>query len=332
MKKLRLHMNELPYLPPENVLSAARKGLEEINRYADPETLDRLRSLLAQYSGVDKKSIIIGPGSDMLLREITHLFSKDRNIVMISPTFLPTVKSAKQSARKLTRIRMRIPDFAVNLDLLIKEIQEPSLLIIDNPNNPTGKILLDDEAVKQILKAENLLFVIDEAYYEFSGITFTHMIEEYPNMAISRSMDKAFSLAGARIGYLIAGDIFLEKMLQLYAYLPQSSLYAAIAALQNPDYMKKNVSRIIDERERIFQELKKRQIDVFNTSTNFILIKTNIPDMAVLLKDSGILISDVSSQLGDGFIRVSIGLPEENNLFLAVFDKINKINEINMEV
>ncbi len=322
MKMIRLHMNELPYLPPKNVLDAAKKGLEEINRYANPESLDTLRALLAQYAGTGKENIVLGPGSDMLLREVTHLFSKDRNIIMISPTFLPTVKSAKQSARKLTRIRLRIPDFTMNLNLLMHEIQKPSLLIIDNPNNPTGKLLLDTAAVKKILKTDDLFFVIDEAYYEFSGITFAHLIEENPNIAVSRSMDKAFSLAGARIGYLIAGNKFLDEMLQLYAYLPQSSLYAAIEALRNPNYMKTNVARTIDERERIFQELKKRKVAVFNTATNFILIKTDVPDMATLLKDNGIRISDVSSHLGDGFIRVSMGLPEENNAFLTAFDKI----------
>jgi len=149
-------------------------------------------------------------------------------------------------------------------------------------------------------------------------------VEGYPNLAISRSMDKAFSLAGARIGYLIAGEKFINEMLQLYAYLPQSSLYAAIEALKDLEYMKENVKNIIAEKERVYQELKERKMDVFNTSTNFILVRTDIPDMVNLLKEHGILVSDVSSQLGDGFIRVSISLHEDNDAFINILSTIIK--------
>jgi len=325
MEMIRLHMGELPYLPPKNVLNAAKKGLEKINRYADPETLENLRILLSQYTGIDKRNIVLGPGSDMLLREISYLFTRDRNVIMVSPTFLPTVRSAKQSARKLIRIRLRIPDFTLNFDLLMHELKYPTLLIIDNPNNPTGKIILNSSITEEILKNKNVLFVIDEAYYEFSGITFAHLVEKYPNLAISRSMDKAFSLAGARIGYLIAGDEFMNEMLQLYAYLPQSSLYAAIEALKNLNYMKENVEKIMSEKDRMYQKLKERRLDVFDTSTNFILFKTDIPDMVNLLEEQGILVSDVSSQLGNGFIRVSIGSPEENDTFISILSTMVKL-------
>jgi len=335
---LRLHMNELPYLPPQRVTEAAKKGLEKINRYSDPADLEAFRDLLAGYAGVNRKRIFFGPGSDMLLKEITYLFSRGRKIVMVHPTFLPTVKSARQSATKLVRIRLTTPNFKLDtglldtgmLDtgLLLEELtrqKEPSLVIIDNPNNPTGRILLDEKTVKDILAFKNVLLVIDEAYYEFSGKTFAELAANYPNLCISRSLDKAFSLAGLRIGYIIAGDIFIRGLSDFYTYLPQPSLYAAMEALKNSGYAIKNVAKITGERKRILKSLRKLNIDVYDTETNFLVIKAAVPDAAERLRESGILVSDLRNQLGYGFIRLTIGLPEENDIFLDTYGKLEGI-------
>ena len=318
-RTIKLNMNEMPYLPPKKVIEAAEKGLLELNRYANPADLELLRELLAEYSQVNNENIILGPGSDLLLREIIHIFSRDRKIVMVSPSFLPTVRSAKQFANKLVSIRLSPPDFKLHHEILINELKEPSLLLIDNPNNPTGKILLNRKTVESILQDENVMIVIDEAYYEFSGVTFADMIKDWPNLAITRSMDKAFSLAGARIGYIIAGNSFLKELSSFYIYLPQSSLYAAREALKNPEYMRKNIKKIIEERKRVREKLCELKVKVYRTSTNFLLIKTEIPDIAGMFKSIGVLISDLSNQISPGFIRVSIGKPEENDIFLKEY-------------
>jgi len=323
-RTIKLNMNEMPYLPPQEIIEAARKGLLNLNRYTDPEDLERLRELLADYSGVPKGHIILGPGSDFLLREAIQTFSKRRKVIIVSPSFFPTVQTAKQFATKLISVKLSPPEFELNLDFLIKELQEPCLVILDNPNNPTGKILLDLHAVEAIIENKNVLLLIDEAYYEFSGITFAYMVQNRPNLAITRTMDKAFSLAGARVGYILAGKAFLEAFSSFYALLPQSSLHAAIEALTNPDYMKKNIHRVIKERKRIMKALDKLDVQVFPSSANFFLAMTKIPDAARKLKDIGILISDLSNQFPSGFIRVSTGTYEENNAFIAGYKKIRK--------
>lgn len=328
---IKLNMNELPYLPPKKVIAAAEKGLLELNRYANPADLELLRELLAEYSGVNKENIILGPGSDLLLREIVQIFSKKRKIVMPSPSFLPTVRSAKQFANKLVSIRLSPPDFKLHHEILIDEVKEPTLLIIDNPNNPTGKVLLDRKTVESIVKDEDVLLVIDEAYYEFSGITFADMVKDYPNLAITRSMDKAFSLAGARIGYIIVGNTFLKEFSSFYTYLPQSSLYAASEALKNPTYMRKNIEKIIKERERVLRKLCELKVKVYRTSTNFLLIKTEIPDITGMFRDIGILILDLSNQISPGFIRVTIGKPEENDMFLKEYMNFSDLFKQNYE-
>jgi histidinol-phosphate aminotransferase len=324
---IKLNMNEVPYLPPQEVIEAAQKGLSNLNRYTDPQDLERLRGLLADYSGASQERIILSPGSDLLLREVIYRFSKGRKVIVGSPSFFPTVQAARQFATKLVSIRLSPPEFDLNLGLLVSELKGPCLVILDNPNNPTGKILLDRRAVKAIVAGSNradTLLVIDEAYYEFVGSTFADMVQDYPNLAVVRTMDKAFSLAGARVAYLITGEEFWEPFSSFDALLPQSSLYAAIEALKNPDYVRRNVQRVVEERERVWRALGQLGVQVYSSSTNFLLAKTVIPDIVDKFRHVGVLISDLSNQLSPGFVRVSIGTREENDAFIAGYMRIRE--------
>lgn len=321
-KTIKLNMNEMPYLPPQEIIEAAQKGLGSLHRYSNPDDIEKLRELLADYTGVPKGRIILGLGSDFLLREAIQTFSWGRKIIIVNPSFYPTVQTAKQFSKKLISIRLSPPEFDLDLDSFIDELKEPSLVIIDNPNNPTGNILLNRHMVEAIIENRDVCLLVDEAYYEFSGLTFADMVQNNPNLAITRTMDKAFSLAGARIGYIIAGSSFLEAFSSLYVLLPQSSLFAAIAALKNPGYMSKNIRRVIEERDRVMRTLNQSDVQVFPSSTNFFMAMTKIPDLVRKLKDIGILISDLSDQLSSGFIRISTGTREENDSFLAGYKKI----------
>jgi histidinol-phosphate aminotransferase len=323
-KSIKLNMNEVPYLPPREVIEAARRGLAKLNRYADPEDLGRLRGLLAGYSGVLEEHVVLSPGSDILLREVVHAFSKGRKIIVVSPSFFPTVQAAKQFATKLVSIRLSPPQFDLDIDLLMDQLKEPCLVIVDNPNNPTGKILLDRQAVGAIIENTDVLLVVDEAYYEFSGVTFADMVHDHPNLAVTRTMDKAFSLAGARIGYIIAGEALGDAFSSFYAFLPQPSLYAAIEALNHPDYVRRNVQRVVEERERVWRTLNELAVRVCQSTTNFLLVKTEIPEIAERLSDIGVLVQDLSNQLPSGFVRVSIGTGEENDAFIAGYVKIRE--------
>ena len=324
-KPIKLNMNEVAYPPSKEIIETARKSLMDLNRYSDPEDMERLLGLLADYSGVPKKHIIQSPGSDLLLREIIHTYSKGRKIVIVSPSFFPTVQAAKQFATKLISIRLSPPDFDLNPDLLLDQLNEPCLVILDNPNNPTGKILLDRKMVGSIVDHRDVLIVVDEAYYEFSGVTFADMVQEHPNLAITRTMDKAFSLAGARIGYMIAGEAFFDAFSSFHMILPRPGLFAAIQALKNPDYMRRNVCRVIAEKERVWAVINDNlAVQVYKSMTNFLLLKTDIPDIVGKLADIGVLISDLSNQLSTGFIRVSIGNREENDAFINGYMKIRE--------
>jgi histidinol-phosphate aminotransferase len=310
-------MNEAPYPPAPAVLEAAGEALTELNRYADPAEMEGLRESLADYCQLSKDHIALSPGSDLLLREVIHTFSKGRKVITVTPSFLPTVQAAKHFAPEYLSIRLSPPTFELNLEFLMSALEGPCLLIIDNPNNPTGNTLLGPAAVEALLKHDDVLLVLDEAYYEFSGVTFAPMVASSPRLMIVRTLDKAFSLAGARVGYGIVGKGFGDLLSSFCTFLPRPSLYAAIAAIRQSDYMQENVSRVVKERMRLRQRLQGLGIRVYPSDTNFLLVRTEIPDSVLRLKDAGVLVHDASNQLPAGFVRVSVGTPEENDAFVG---------------
>jgi len=299
---INLYMNENPYLPDDAIYKASITGLEKLNRYSELKYINELKNLL--------------------LREIINIFSNDRKIIMVSPSFFPIAQYARKQALKLIKIQISPPDFNLNSNLLLTYLDEPSLLIFDNPNNPTGKILLENDLVEKILQNKNTLLLIDEAYYEFSGQTFVGLIKEYPNLAITRTMDKAFSLAGLRLGYLLMGDYFKQHFSDFPAYLSTPTLFAAIEALKNPEYMTANVDKILREKAKMEKTLSKIGVSFFTGETNFILVKTKIPDFAIKLKEADIFIKDLSDEWLDDYFRISIGLPEENGILLSIIKKL----------
>ena len=331
-RPIRLDMNEDPFLPPANVIAAARKGLSRLNRYADAEDLAQLRRLLADYAGVDDRRVVLGPGSEILLREMIHAFAGKRKVVMLSPSFLPVVEVARETAASWTGLRLSPPGFELQPEILLAETQGPCLVIIDSPNNPTGHLMLERQTVRALVENEEALLVIDEAYQEFARMhgadeeatdsSFIDLVEDYANLAVTRTLDKAFGLAGARVGYAAIGEAFRSVFASFYPLLPQPSLGAALEALEHPAYVEQHVSRLIEERERLRQALQEAEARVYASHANFLLVRSRAPDMAARLRDEGVLVSDVSNQLPPGFIRVSVGTRRENDAFLAAYRRI----------
>lgn len=314
---INLQLNESPFSPPQNVVDAAKKGLKNINRYSELEYLNELKQLLADYNDIAPQRITLSPGSDLLLRNIIDSFSKNRKIITINPSFFSISHQALKLAKKLIKIQLVPQNFALKPELILSELDGPTLIILDNPNNPTGTILLDENLIENILQNPNSVLLVDEAYFEFSKQTFAGLIEQYPNLAILRTMDKAFSLAGLRLGYLLAGDFFRANFLDFPKFLSVPALLAGIEALKNPEYVFENVEKIIAERERVQEELHKLNIEVFPGKGNFLLIKSDAPDFEQKIVESGVLIRSLSEEWLSDFYRVSIGLPKENDAFLS---------------
>lgn len=319
---IKLNLNEMYKTPPKTVINPTKKCIDEIHRYTPQKEVNTLINELSLYSNAPQDSIFLSSGSDLLIKEFIFLFSNNRQIIITEPTFIIINNSAQNADASLIKIRLKEPDFKLSLEPLLNELDKPSLLVFDNPNNPTGNLILNRTDIEQILKFDNVILLVDEAYFEFSKVSFIDLIEKYQNLAIVRTLSKSFGLAGSGIGYLLAGDLIQRKFQGLEIMLPYPSVIAGINALRNPEYMMEYVKEIENEKKRIIKNLLKLGITVFPSFANFLLLKTEIQNLSHTLAKLGILVHDVSPQLSSEFIRVTIGSKNENDYFLKALERI----------
>ena len=323
--QIRLDKNEMPNPPPIEVIEQIKLSLEQINRYTPQNEVNNLVELLSEYADVPPESLILCSGSDILIKEFIYLFSKGRQIIIADPSFFLISNTSQKTSSPILRVRINEPEFNFPLEPLLDEINKPTLMIIDNPNNPTGNLLLNEKDVKMILENENVILLIDEAYFEFCNITFSHLIKCYSNLAIARTLSKSFGLAGSGVGYLIAGESTQERFSGLDIMLPYPSVISAIHALKNKDYMYKFIEDIKQEKVRMINLIKKLGMAVYPSYTNFLLIKSNINNLPQKLQERNILVSNLSHySLSSEFIRVTISSRKENNTFINVMKDIIK--------
>jgi histidinol-phosphate aminotransferase len=217
------------------------------------------------------------------------------------------------------------------------ERDEPDVTILCSPNNPTG-CLIGVEELESLLKASVGVFVIDEAYFEFSGRTIAPLLERHENLAVFRTFSKAMGLAGLRVGYLLASSELAREVSK--AVLPYnlnafSQTAAEVAVEMYEAELRPTVARIISERERLFAELEKIEgLAPVRSQANFMIVRSKIEPRRVyneLLRRGGVLVRDVSGypMLKD-FFRVSVGTPAENDRLLQGLRHIfyGKENEV----
>ncbi len=322
--RIRLDKNEMFKPPPKEIIDPVKESIENINRYTPQVKVEELIGLISDYTKVPQDSIILSSASDILIKEFIYLFARNRQIIIADPTFILITNTVQKTSSPLLKIRLREPEFKISLEQFGDEISKPTLIVFDNPNNPTGSLLLNKKDVKTVLENENVIFLIDEAYFEFSKISYVNFLIDFPNLAIVRTLSKSFGLAGSGIGYILCGDVIKRKFIGLEIMLPYPSVVAAINALHNLDYMKKNIKEIEKEKKRIITSVSKMGITVFPSYTNFILMKTGIENITQKLLKQGIYVHDVSEQLSSEYIRVTIGTEKENDYFISYLEQLTK--------
>ncbi len=325
---VKLDANESPFdLPPElkeHVLSQLREI--GFNRY--PEQLQlQLQSELASYFGVQGENVVLGNGSDELILMLLLAFGMGKKVIIPTPTF----SMYRQAALIAGACPIEVPltaGFGLNVDAVIQAAGgEPAVVFVCNPNNPSGN-LQDQQDILRLTAVPNLLIVVDEAYGEFAGVSATPLISQVSNLVVIRTLSKAFSLAGARVGYAIAQSAIcyeLEKVRQPYN-LDTLALVSAITALANRQYVDQVVAAIATERERVFLQLQALPgVRPIPSVTNFILFRVGEEAASIYqqLQSRGVLIRKYKEPLTD-CLRVSIGTREENNAFLAALIDVIK--------
>lgn len=294
-----------------------------LNYYPD-DSYSELKKEINNYVGYEPKNITVGNGSSELLDLCVKTFvDKDETILSLDPTFsmysiYAQVFSAKYIGAKAEE------DFKVNVDSIIKDIKEnnPKLIILCNPNNPTGSVLTKEE-VRKIIKSTDVLIALDEAYMEFGDESLIDEVMDYDNLLIVKTVSKAFSLAGIRMGYIVANEDIITSIEKVRAPYNLNSLstYIATEALRKKERMFHYVKNIKEEREKIYKALVDLGVKAYPSGANFVFFKSDIDNLQKKLVDKDVLIRKFSGKL-DGYYRVSVGTKEQNEKFLEAFKEV----------
>jgi histidinol-phosphate aminotransferase len=321
--RVKLDANESPYCPLalDDILSK-KDIFSSLNRYPDPESKE-LKKAIAGNLKVRPENILIGNGSDEI---ITYLISAFGGPVLYPvPTFVMYGITSQTFGQRHTAIPLD-KDFDLDLDKMLKSIrkEKPKLIFLSSPNNPTGNCYSADKILK-IIEASGTIVVVDEAYQPFSSKKgFLPLLKDYRNLAILRTLSK-IGFAGIRTGYLIADRELIEIVdkTRLPYNLNSLSQALAIAGIKNKNITDAQIKTIIKERKRLFNELTKLQgVQPYPSEANFILFKVHDADAVFKgLVEIGVLVRNMNGVVKNA-LRVTIGTPDENEIFIASIKKV----------
>jgi histidinol-phosphate aminotransferase len=316
---VRLNTNENPYPPPaELVADLARSVVEAasgLNRYPDREAL-ALRAGLAGYlgGGLDPAGVWPANGSNEILQQLMLAFGgAGRRALGFEPSYTMHRLIAAATGTGWLAVPRR-GDFGLDLAQSVVEItrQAPEVVFVCSPNNPTGAAAELDE-IRAIYRAAPGMVVVDEAYAEFSTRpSALQLLTGRPRLVVTRTMSKAFALAGARVGYLVADPAVTDALrrVRLPYHLSAITQAAASAALRHAPATLATVARLRADRERMATQLAAAGYRVAPSDANFLLVGGFADSAAAWqdLLDRGILVRDVGLT---GWLRITVGRPAE---------------------
>ena len=339
---VRLNVNENPYAPSEAVVASIRDAVAQaatgLNRYPDRD-FPALRAALADYLDVESgvrvapEQVWAANGSNEVMLHVLQAFGgPGRTCLTFTPTYSMYPEYARDTLTEYVT-EPRAVDFTLDLDVVRDAIDRtsPAVIILASPNNPTGTALpLDD--VRAVLDAArgagpltadgartDAVVVIDEAYGEFRrpGVSSAlELLADNPHLAISRTMSKAFGMAGLRLGYLAASRELVDclRVVRLPYHLSAVTQAAALAALSHREELMSQVVSLRGERDDLVTWLREQGWNAHESDSNFVLFGPFEDRDAVFkeLLERGVLIRVVGP---DGYLRVCIGTPEEMEAF-----------------
>jgi histidinol-phosphate aminotransferase len=324
--RVRLNTNESPEPPPAAFRDAVAAEVSRVewHRYPDRAATE-LRTAIAELHGVDAAQIFVANGSNEVLQTVLLAYAgPGRTVATFEPTYQMHAQIARVTGATVVEGE-RAADFTLDPGEVERVISEfaPHVVFLTSPNNPTG-LVEPIERVQQLLAIAPGLVVVDEAYAQFADWSALDLIAEELPLVVTRTFSKTWSMAGARLGYLVGPTWLvaeLDKVVLPY-HLDAVKQIAGRLALRFSDDMNDRVDQIVAERERIVAALGDLPLDVFPSGANFVLFRVRAGDLdgrAVWqgLVERSVLIRDCSSwpRLND-CLRVTVGTPEENTEFL----------------
>lgn len=292
-----------------------------------PEYFD-LTKKIARYAGVDSGQVMVTNGTDQAIDVIVRTFSdRGDQIVIPEPTFAMYGQYARINGNVIVSPLYGKDKLDFPLQDVLKTIDRSTkLVVVCNPNNPTGTLVSLDDIARIARKAKRAIVYVDEAYYEFSGVTATGLINEYPNIIVSRTFSKAFGMAGLRIGYVIARPEYVAEMLKVRGPydVNQPACSAASDALEKVESTRRYSREVMEQAKPLVERfLREQGIPFYPSAGNFILFKPENPrTVAESLRENGIALRPQDKRNVEGTLRVTIGTPSQMKRFIDTYRKV----------
>ncbi len=327
---INMSANENPYNMPRELQERLSSHLSrfQFNRYPDA-TAPRLRDLIAEANGLDVDNVLVANGGDEIIMNLFLTWGgKGRKFMNFPPTFAMYENDAQVTGTEIVSIP-RTANFDLDEDAIMARLGENDidLVIIANPNNPTGN-LVSESFLMDMLKATDALVCVDEAYFEFSRATVRPLLDRFDNLVILRTFSKAFSLAALRVGYMIASPEIVDtfkKVRQPYS-VSAFSQWAAQVVFRDRALFENAIEELVFERDKLMEAMREiAGVTVFDSESNFVLFRVAHASRVwrELYHEYSILIRDVSREEGlDDCLRVSVGTPSQNQAFLKALREI----------
>ena len=329
--EVRLNSNEAPESPPTEFVTRLRDAINSIslNRYPEREA-DQLRAAIARHHGVSIEQVYCANGSNEVLQSILLAYGgKDRSVAVFEPTYALHSHIARVTGTQVV-VGVRDEDFLVTIDEFDRitklgstgDFDFPALTFLCSPNNPTGR-LEPLSTIESILERAGGLVVVDEAYGQFAPRSAVEILGAHRNLLVVRTFSKTWSLAALRLGYAIADPEVVDALwrVTLPYHLDAIKQVAGVLAIEYEEEMSDRVESIVNERSRLCEALSRLAVEVVPSDANFILFKVTKHDAKVVwrtLVEDSVLIRDISSvPYLEGYLRVTIGTPAENDSFIG---------------
>jgi histidinol-phosphate aminotransferase len=321
----RMHANEMPWRAQGDNTQAG------LNRYPEPQPRALVERMARLYD-VPPARVLVGRGSDEAIDLLVRAFCRagEDQVVITPPTFGFYKVAARIQGAGVIEVPLTGDRFALDLPAVLEVGRRAKIVFLCSPNNPTGN-LLDEPAMLALCRdlADRALVCVDEAYIEFAArASLAQRIDEFPNLVVLRTLSKAYALAGARLGTLVAGEdivSLLRRIIPPYA-IPASTIEQVLALTEAPQraMAADRIRTLLDERDKASRRLAAMRcvVRVHPSDANFLLVQFRAARAALEAgKDVGLLVRDFSSAPGlAGCLRISIGTPEQNERLLAALE------------
>jgi histidinol-phosphate aminotransferase len=324
--KLRLDFNENTVGCSPRVIEALRRSLDAGALSVYPE-YDEAKAEIAGYFHVDPSQFVFTNGTDEAIQVFVNTYvDAGQKVLLLKPSYAMYRFYAEVAGAHICEIEYPQPDMEFPLDPLLRAITpDTRAVILANPNNPTGTGVSLNGIERILHRAHRAVVLVDEAYYEFSGVTALGEIERVPNLFISRTFSKVFGMAAMRLGCLFSHSAniqFLHKAQSPYS-VNTLAVLAAREAITDAPYIQNYVAEVLAARELLCLGLEKMGIAYVPSSANFVLAKIGPRAIEIrdALRECGILVRDRSYE-APGCVRMTVGTREQIRRLLSVLEEI----------